>query len=171
MQNKYWQEDNHMCIEVRGYGNEAICKMDISDLNFFKQLGYSLYLDKKGYVRFGSNSKTFKERFGVSSKTLHRWLLAPKKDITIDHINGDKADNRRSNLKEATNLENCKKRRHIYKHNTSGQKGVSWHKKMKKWTANIRVNYELIWLGSFDTIEEAVHARKEAEQKYGFQNF
>lgn len=53
-----------------------------------------------------------------------------------------------------------------YKNNKSGIKGVTYEEKRKKWRAEIRVNYKLIFLGRFNTFEEAVEIRKQAEQKY-----
>ena len=48
----------------------------------------------------------------------------------------------------------------MFKNNTSGVVGVTWHKIRKKWTAFIKINYKQIHIGSFDTKEEAIKARK-----------
>lgn len=85
----------------------------------------------------------------------------------IDHINGDRADNRISNLRDVRpqeNNRNCA----IGKANTSGVLGVSWHRRRGKWAARIRVNYQRINLGYFDDLDRAREARKAAERKYGF---
>lgn len=50
--------------------------------------------------------------------------------------------------------------------NTSGVTGVHWDKLNKKWKAQIGYNYKRIQLGSFDNFEDAVAARKQAEEKY-----
>lgn len=50
--------------------------------------------------------------------------------------------------------------------NTSGTKGVCWHKGMKKWVARIGINRSRIHLGYFDNIEDAIATRKAAEEKY-----
>lgn len=83
----------------------------------------------------------------------------------VDHINRNGLDNQRSNLRPATNKENCENRG-MFKHNTSGYKGVSWHKQHSKWMAYIKHNSKHIHLGYFDKIEDAVKARKTAEKKY-----
>jgi hypothetical protein len=97
------------------------------------------------------------------------WCLAndgwPKDQI--DHINGNREDNRLVNLRNVTKLENSRNQR-IRKENTSGVLGVYWLKNAKKWRAFVCVDYKKIHLGVFDDFEEAVLVRKEAEKKYGF---
>lgn len=87
--------------------------------------------------------------------------------MVIDHINGDTLDNRRSNLRECTNTENCRNRADNY-NNKSGYKGVFWytHCKTPKWVANITVDRKKIHLGYFENIEDAIEARRKAEEKY-----
>jgi len=86
------------------------------------------------------------------------WYMMTGEDPTgfeIDHINGDKSDNRFSNLRLATsqtNKANCG----LNASNSSGFKGV--HKFRKKWIASITHNRKLIHLGVFDTPEEASNA-------------
>lgn len=83
----------------------------------------------------------------------------------IDHINGNKADNRLCNLREATNFQNGKNTRtHI--NNTSGVCGVTYDKVNKRWRSLIKVNGKQIHLGRWPSFEEAVAARKEAESQY-----
>jgi hypothetical protein len=72
----------------------------------------------------------------------------------IDHINGDRSDNRWDNLREATAAENL----HNMKtpaSNTSGLRGATWDKRLGKWHAQIRANNIRRHLGYFDTKEEA----------------
>jgi len=83
----------------------------------------------------------------------------------IDHINCIPSDNRISNLRlctRAQNSANIPKRTN----NKSGIKGVCWHKKSKKWTAQICANYKIIKLGYFENIKDAELAYKEAANKY-----
>ena len=75
-----------------------------------------------------------------------------------DHIDRNTFNNRRYNLRPATHSENstnCS----LQKNNTSGVKGVFWHKRMQKWQVQINVKGKRIHIGSFDTIEEATRAR------------
>lgn len=80
-------------------------------------------------------------------------------DRDIDHINGDPADNRIVNLRlctETQNLANAKLR----KDNTSGVKGVYWHKQSRKWYAFITIDKKVTYLGGFHNIEDAIAARQ-----------
>ena len=81
--------------------------------------------------------------------------------MNIDHINGNKRDNRIKNLREATISENGQNRGK-QKNNTSGFKGVSLCKKSKKWIASIRKNNKSKYLGCFTDAEKAHEAYKEA---------
>ena len=84
---------------------------------------------------------------------------------TIDHINGNKSDNRLENLRLATRAEQSQNTS-LYKGNTSGYTGVTWHKKDKKWMAQIRVDGKSIYLGEYTSIEAANEAYKQAKQQY-----
>jgi hypothetical protein len=102
---------------------------------------------------------------GLHNKFLHRIILDCPEGMFIDHINHDKLNNCRSNLRIVTpqqNSMNTSKR----KDNKSGVIGVHWHKAGEKWTASIMLNNKHIHLGCFDNLEEASQARKEAEKKY-----
>jgi hypothetical protein len=85
-------------------------------------------------------------------------------DCMVDHKNRNTLDCRRSNLRLATNEQNHANIK-LPENNTSGVKGV-YIKLDGKYQARIRVNKKLITLGTFDTIEEAAAARREAAQKY-----
>jgi hypothetical protein len=73
---------------------------------------------------------------------------------TIDHINGVRDDNRISNLRLATHVENCRNKRK-HKNNTSGYLGVYWDKQKEKWTATVKVDGKTRYLGRFDRKEVA----------------
>ena len=85
----------------------------------------------------------------------------------IDHINGDRADNRLSNIRNVRWLENGRNYA-ISKANKSGHTGVSIHQPTQKWRASIAVLGKHIFLGSFPTEEQAVAARKAADAEHGF---
>lgn len=75
----------------------------------------------------------------------------------VDHIDGNRLDNRRANLRVATKSENGRNRGR-QRNNTSGFKGVTWEKERGKWVAAIMVGGKQAKLGRFDTPEEAYAA-------------
>ena len=83
----------------------------------------------------------------------------------IDHIDGNPANNRVENLREATMAEN-QHNRGIQKNNSSGVKGVSWHKHSKKWAVQMRINNQYKHLGYFKDIELAELVSIEARNKF-----
>lgn len=85
----------------------------------------------------------------------------------IDHVNGNRSDNRLSNLRVVTHQEQMKNRG-MHRNNTSGVIGVCWHKARNKWMAQIRVAGKLRDLGCFTDLSDAIAARKEAEQQHGY---
>lgn len=85
----------------------------------------------------------------------------------IDHINHIRDDNRGVNLEKKRHLGNGRNKSKA-KNNTSGVTGVYWHKQCHKWKAAIRVDDVLIHLGTFQSFEDAVSARKQAEIEHGF---
>jgi hypothetical protein len=87
--------------------------------------------------------------------------------MQIDHKDGDGLNNRIGNLSEVTNKQNAMNQK-LNAKNSSGVTGVRWHKLAKKWTARIVQDQREIYLGLFESFEDAVRARKEAESKYGF---
>ena len=83
---------------------------------------------------------------------LHRLLLSPPADREVDHINGDRLDNRRANLRVVTRSENSQNVR-AHKRSKSGVRGV-WFG-AGKWIAGINTGGRRIHLGRFLTLEEA----------------
>lgn len=89
----------------------------------------------------------------------------------IDHINGIRSDNRIVNLRPATRSQN---QRNIGRRsdNSSGVKGVTWHKHARKWQAQIQTNGKNVYLGRFDNVSDAAEAysRAAAERHGEFAN-
>ena len=81
----------------------------------------------------------------------------------IDHINGDRSDNRWCNLRQCSRAQNRMNLK-VYKNSTTQVAGVSWHKRLAKWQARIGQNGKRIHLGYFDVIEGAIEARLLAQR-------
>jgi hypothetical protein len=133
--------------------------VDDGDYEFLNQ--WKWYYDRGYAVRNGSIPKRRKV-------LMHRIVLerAGFKDFAdSDHINRDKCDNRRTNLRPATHGQNqCN--RDKQRNNTSGYIGVNRCRRTKKWRASIRVNGKLKQLGYFTDKEEARRVRDEAAKKH-----
>lgn len=76
-------------------------------------------------------------------------------NMQIDHINGNRKDNRIANLRIVSNRQNQENRSHKSRNTISGVKGVHWHKQRQKWVAKIQFQETRMHLGLFSTIEEA----------------
>lgn len=110
--------------------------------------GYSFRLHR-GYVLFSG--------IKFNSKYLHRWIMGFPEGFEIDHINRDKLDNRRCNLRVCSRQEN-NFNRDKQSNNTSGYKGVSFNKQKNKYTTQYRYNRKDTHIGTFNTAEEAYEA-------------
>lgn len=87
------------------------------------------------------------------------------KKLQVDHINHNTFDNRKSNLRIVTVSQN-NMNKGLRRDNTTGYTGVVWSNVSGKYLANIKINQKRIHLGTFSKIEDAVRARREAEEKY-----
>ena len=124
--------------------------IDLEDIDKVRNHKWSY---NSNYVRSANNIR------------LHRLIIDCPKDMVVDHINHDPLDNRKENLRICTQQQNCMNRSKTSK-NTSGTVGVCWHKSSSKWIARIKINGKYKALGSFNTKEEAIQARKNAEVEY-----
>lgn len=147
------------------------CKVAIVDDDDYERLSqFNWHFNKHGYAM--RNVCNGKGRHKMSF--MHREILELSKDDGkyVDHINGDKLDNRRENLRVCSNAENVHNQG-IRKNNTSGLKGVVWHKVARKWFAQITINRKNKYLGLFATPDDAHEAYCAAALKYHgqFANF
>jgi HNH endonuclease len=95
---------------------------------------------------------------------LHRFIMSAPRGIVVDHRNMNGLDNRRENLRLATDSQNkCNRGRQ--RDNKSGFKGVSWFKPAKVWIAQIKYKRVGYYLGYYKTAEAAAHAYDAAARK------
>jgi len=86
---------------------------------------------------------------------------------TVDHVNGDRMDNRPENLRDVPHLQNMRNQPRSIASST-GFTGVHFSKSRNKYEAHITVNGKTVHLGRFDQMSDAVAARKRANAEYGF---
>lgn len=96
---------------------------------------------------------------------MHRLINNTPNNLFTDHINQDKLDNRRHNLRTVDKSLNGINREK-QQNNTSGYKGISWHKKANKWMVEICVKGKKNYLGLYSSIKDAITARKKGEGVY-----
>lgn len=133
----------------------------IDDSDWELVSGYNWYLTSRGYVatttKIGKLKKICK---------LHTLIFKAPLGLQVDHLNRNGLDNRRENLRWCTHAQN-QANRSLYKRNTSGYKGVSFHKPCQKWRAYIGRTPQQ-YLGVFHTKEDAARAyNAAAKELYG----
>jgi len=126
-------------------------------------MGAGWYISPSGYLtrRVRGASRDANKEF------LHRLVVGATSGEMVDHINGDKLDNRRENLRKCSHADNMKNRK-AHRNNGSGFKGV--YPDRKKWRAKITVNGKVHRLGTFENPAEAhaayCLAAKELHKEY-----
>lgn len=137
-------------------GKQAIIDEDLFELVNSYKWCYS----NSGYAMRG-----YREGNKVKTLLMHHLIIGiPLKGYEVDHINRNKLDNRKENLRvipHSQNMKNQSKRK-----SKSGYTGVWLHKNTGKYEARITVDYKTIYLGVYNTAEEASEIYNQARQKY-----
>ena len=98
---------------------------------------------------------------------MHREILSPPEELEVDHINRDRLDNRRANLRLATRAQN-EAAKPLSIRNTSGYRGVNWCQRTRRWRASIKAAGRSTTLGYFHSKTDAAMAWNEAaKDKHG----
>lgn len=148
--------------------NEINIINDYAEINLYDKNGNVIAktvididdIDKCKNIKWGINSNGY-ARHGKSGKLLHHLIFnitKLPKDLVCDHINRNRLDNRKSNLRIITKSENCFNRTNVL--------GYSYIKSINKYFAYIKRNGYTINLGYYNTKEEAHDARIKGENKY-----
>ena len=156
------RRDSTPCLwYMFGYGEVYVVPLlrdqysivDICDYDIAAASSWSA--DRKNYVH---------GKFDGKLKKLHRVIMNAPDDKLVDHINGDRHDNRRCNLRFATAAQNSRNTKR-WGSSGSGHKGV-YKTKFGTYVVQMTVNSRLKYFGSFQTIEEAIEVRNAAYRKY-----
>lgn len=146
-------------IKITGYGGSGVGRIT---------RGYALVDDSDFKSLSKLKWRMTTHGYAVTGRPviyMHALINKTPKGKVTDHINQNKLDNRKSNLRttdKSINAINTKLR----KTNTSGYKGVSWNKLCSLWEAYIGKNNTRIRLGLFKKLRDAVEARRQAELIY-----
>jgi hypothetical protein len=145
-------------IILRNRQHEEIGRslIDLEDLEYILKIKW--YLDIWKYAASGNSQHIIPDY-----TTMQNYIL--KYNNTIDHIDRNRLNNRKYNLRKSTkqlNARNKSKR----SNNKSGTIGVAWNKRDCNWESYISVNHKKINLGQYDNINDAIKIRLQAEVKY-----
>lgn len=127
--------------------------VDDEDRQMLEKMG-KWHIKSSGYCAKNSSTKMGKRK----TLLMHRIILNPPDYMQVDHINGNPLDNRKCNLRIVSNQQNSFNRTKI--------KGYYYKKQAKKWQSQIMLNDKKIYIGLFDTEEEARNAYLEAKKIY-----
>lgn len=125
-------------------------------------LGEMGFVDRQGYRRIHLLSKVYRAHRLAWFYMTGTWPYGE-----IDHINGDRQDNRFANLRACTHIQNNHNQT-VRRNNSSGVKGVYWSKSLRKWRGQVCLNYRIHHTPAFESIEDAAEAvRLLREQLHG----
>lgn len=134
--------------------------------------GESFLIDFEDFEKVSNYFWSYTKGYAIKSENrqpMHRFILGlgseDRYKVEVDHINRNRLDNRKSNLRVVTRQENMYNKSE-YKNNTSGVRGVKWNKARQKWQVQINFDKKRIHLGMFTDLEEAKQARLKAEKEY-----
>lgn len=123
--------------------------------------------DYLNQMKWYFNSGTGYARTTIKGKKhyMHRMINKTPKGLHTDHIDRNKLNNCKSNLRTVTNIINSWNKGKTIK-NTSGVNGVTWSKRYSKWQAQLKIKGINHYLGRYDNIKDAELARKQGEILY-----
>lgn len=148
-----------------GEGFETL--IDTEDLKRLIDLNYCWHLRWADHV-LGYYAKTTLRLEGGIGKTLqlHDLIMNTTSGMKIDHINHNRLDNRKINLRPIDNVSNLRHRCRPNRNNKSKYRNVSWNSYINKWIVQLQVNNKNKVLGKFDDVDDAGRFAEEMRKKY-----
>lgn len=134
--------------------------IDCEDLPLLNKNSWCV--SSNGYAKRGTKSKG-----KTTIHYMHRVVTRAKKGEYVDHINGNRLDNRKSNLRVCDQSVNGLNRTSLNSNNTTGFAGVWFDKRRNKYSAEVMVNRKKRHIGRYFTPEEASEARKAYKTTHG----
>lgn len=119
-------------------------------------------IDGKGYRKIMVNKKLYS-----AARLAFLYMKGEFPSSYMDHINGDRSDDRWRNLREVSPTDNAKNKAR-QRNNTSGVVGVSFHNKSNKWRVQVVIDRKNKHIGCFEHIADAIEASKLA---HGINNY
>ncbi len=136
-------EHGEFCVIPLGGKTNLFTKIDVQDFEDIGRFNWCLWAPTGRKHRYAMRKQD------KTTVKMHRQILGVKDGVFVDHINGDGLENRRFNLRVATNSQN--QWNQSPREGTSQYKGVCWHVRDKKWTVGLMYRGKRIWIGQFDS--------------------
>lgn len=135
-----------------GKGNVAL----VDDEDYERLYKHKWHLHSAGYAT----------NWGTINGYMHRFILGiTGRSKVVDHINGDKLDNRKINLRICSHSRNMNHRVKLSRNNTSGFIGIYWNKQKQKWNAQLDKDGKTYHFGFFNKKEDAIVMYKQESVK------
>lgn len=161
MKNKYEVDGNVIRVFINHKGEVLTSLFDVEDFPILNNLQNTITI-AKGYAVYGY--RPYKGAW-VNYLSLHRLILNPPDDMEVDHINRNRLDNRKNNLRIVTRGQNLQNQK-VDKRNKLGVRGVYWREDKKLYCACLRINGKLKYLGSSRNLKEAENIAIKGRKKY-----
>lgn len=169
----------HITKSCGCYRTEKLIERSVSENEFitvgdttymYDTIGNECIIDTEDLERVKVTYWSLVSNYWVSQRNktkvkLHRFLMGFPKNKDVDHKDGNTSFNKKCNLRVCSHHQNSCNHK-VASNNTTGVTGVTFVKRTNKYMARIKHNQKEIFLGNFDTLEEATKVRKEAEKKY-----
>ena len=153
-------------------GEHYICLIDVDDFDKLDQFGYKWHLlwsrtTKSYYAKATKYNGIINGKPSYETVLMHRFLMDCPNDMTVDHLNYDTLDNRKSNMRVVTLDKNNKNRQNKANRNSkTGVRNVSYSKLEDKFVVQFQIEGKNTRMALFDTLEDAKRYADDNRHKY-----